>query len=210
VSDALAALVDGAGGRIATGFLGTPLVLPALCRGGHFERAYRLLMNPECPGWLYQVQAGATTMWERWDAIRPGGKVQAGEMGGSEGMLSFNHYAYGAVAAWLYRTVAGLAPGSPGYGEIVFAPVPGGGLDHARAAIATPLGRAAIAWRGNAGALTVDLEVPPGARGRFAAPPGRWRASLGGAPAAFTGTTQARPSLDLGSGRWTLELTAEV
>ena len=193
VSDALAALVDAAGGRIATGFLGTPLVLPALCRGGHFESAYRVLMNPECPGWLYQVLAGATTMWERWDAIKPGGRVQAGEMGGSEGMLSFNHYAYGAVGAWLYRTVAGLAPASPGYAEILFAPIPGGGLDHARAAIATPFGRAAIAWRLRR-RLAIDLPCHPARPGLFVAPPGDWRASLDGVPTDFGGRPRAAPA----------------
>ena len=129
-TDALAALVNRSEGRIATGFLGTPLVLPALCRGGHYEAAYRLLMNPECPGWLHQVLAGATTMWERWDAIRADGSILGDGPEGTPGstMSSFNHYAYGAVAAWLYRTVAGIAPGAPGYAEVVFAPVPGGGL----------------------------------------------------------------------------------
>ena len=176
-TDALAALVNRSEGRIATGFLGTPLVLPALCRGGHYEAAYRLLMNPECPGWLHQVLAGATTMWERWDAIRADGSILGDGPEGTPGstMSSFNHYAYGAVAAWLYRTVAGIAPGAPGYAEVVFAPVPGGGLTRARAEIATPFGKSAISWAlRDDGGLTVRIEVAPGARGRFVAPPGAW------------------------------------
>jgi alpha-L-rhamnosidase len=170
----LARLVDGNGGRIATGFLGTPLVLPALTRGGQIDAAYRLLLNEDCPGWLYQVKLGATTMWERWDAVRPDGSLHAGEMDVGEGtsMTSFNHYAYGAVAEWLYRSVAGIAPDAddPGYGRIVFAPQPGGGLTHARADLLTPYGAAAVAWRLDDDALCVSLEVPPGACGRFVAP----------------------------------------
>src|SRR5262249_7590533 len=73
VAASLAQLVERSGGKIGTGFLGTPLVLSALTQGGEIEAAYRLLLNTECPGWLYQVLQGATTMWERWDAIRPDG-----------------------------------------------------------------------------------------------------------------------------------------
>jgi alpha-L-rhamnosidase len=176
VGDALAELVRLSGGRIATGFLGTPLVLPALAGTGHLDEAYQLLLNRDCPGWLYQVLMGATTMWERWDAILPGGTIHSGEMSVGEGanMLSFNHYAYGAVAAWLYRSVAGIGPDAddPGYSTIVFAPLPGGGLSRARARLETPYGLASISWKLAANELEVDLVIPPGARGRFAAPPG--------------------------------------
>lgn len=178
VAGQLARLVDGNGGRIATGFLGTPLVLPALTRGGQVEAAYRLLLNEDCPGWLYQVKLGATTMWERWDAIRPDGSLHAGEMDVGEGtsMTSFNHYAYGAVAEWLYRSVAGIAPDGehPGYGRVIFAPKPGGGLTHARASVLTPYGHTAIAWTAEDDALSVSIEIPPGAYGSFVTPSG-WR-----------------------------------
>nr|WP_328743923.1 hypothetical protein [Streptomyces sp. NBC_00285] len=111
VGEALAALVRANRGRIATGFLRTPFVLPAHTRTGHTDEAYQLLLNPECPGWLYQVERGATTMWERWDAIQPDGTIDVENAGM---MLSFNHYAYGAVAAWLSQSVAGLRPATPG------------------------------------------------------------------------------------------------
>lgn len=176
LAERLAALIKANGDRIGTGFLGTPLVLPALSEHGQTEAAYRLLLNEQCPGWLYQVARGATTMWERWDAVREDGSLHAGEMDVAEGasMVSFNHYAYGAVAAWLYRTVAGLRPCAeePGYGSILFAPRPGGGLSHASAAIDTAYGPAGINWRLDGDRLRVELTIPPGARGRFSAPPG--------------------------------------
>lgn len=175
----LAELVRAAGGRIATGFLGTPLVLPALTATGHHDDAYRLLLNERCPGWLYQVRQCATTVWERWDAIREDGSIHNGQMADDDGemMLSFNHYAYGAVASWLYRTVAGIAPSldEPGYRKVVFAPVPGGGLTWAHAEMRTGYGRAAIRWERDGDRLAVDLSVPPGAHGELVVPPG-WRA----------------------------------
>lgn len=169
--DALAALVRANGGRIATGFLGTPFVLPALTSTGHTAEAYRLLLNTECPGWLYQVERGATTMWERWDAIRPDGTIDTEKAGT---MLSFNHYAYGAVAAWLYRSVAGLRAVEPGHRTVEIAPRPGGTLTSARASITTPYGTASVAWSIGGTTLTVDVTLPPGTTGRFSAPEG-WR-----------------------------------
>jgi alpha-L-rhamnosidase len=173
---ALAELVRRSGGRIGTGFLGTPLVLPALAAGGEIEAAYELLMNERCPGWLYQVARGATTMWERWDAVQEDGSLHAGEMAVAEdaSMISFNHYAYGAVAAWLMRGVAGIGPdeGGPGYERIRFAPTPGGNLNHACASLETPRGRATIAWRLRDDEMVVDLTVPPTAIGHFEVPTG--------------------------------------
>ncbi len=157
-------------GRIATGFLGTPLVLFALSRNGHLAEAYRMVLRREAPSWLYQVDRGATTVWERWDAILPDGSIHGGEMdtddGGSAGMLSFNHYAYGAMVDWVYRTVAGLAPDPerPGYRVVHVAPRPADGLDRAAASIDTRLGRLAIDWAVRDDVLEVELTVPFGAR----------------------------------------------
>jgi len=88
--------------RLGTGFLGTPGICQVLSDHGREDVAYALLLQRECPSWLYPVTRGATTIWERWDAIQPDGSINPGEM------LSFNHYAYGAVGAWLYGEVAGL------------------------------------------------------------------------------------------------------
>ncbi|WP_136043075.1 MULTISPECIES: glycoside hydrolase family 78 protein [unclassified Microbacterium] len=152
----LAELVHADGNRIATGFVGTPLVCDALTLTGHTDAAYDLLQERECPSWLYQVVQGATTIWERWDALLPDGSVNPGTM------TSFNHYALGAVADWLHRSVAGLAPAEPGYRRIRFAPRPGGGLTQASATQRTPYGEASISWRIEHDRLHVDLVVPVG------------------------------------------------
>lgn len=172
----LAQLVDANRGRIATGFLGTPLLLPALSRTGQGPAAYRLLLNRECPGWLYQVDRGATTMWERWDAVGEDGSLHAGAMSTEEAnsMISFNHYAYGAVSAWLYQNVAGLAPDpvEPGFGRIRFEPQPGGDLTWASAALVTGYGEAAIRWDVTDAGLDVEMVVPPGAVADLRCPDG--------------------------------------
>ena len=159
-------------GRIATGFLGTPLVLFALSHNDYLAEAYLMLLRRDAPSWLYQVDRGATTVWERWDAIKPDGSIHGGDMdagsgdGGGGSMLSFNHYAYGAMIDWVYRTVAGLAPDAdePGYRLVHVAPRPAVGLDHAAAAIDTRLGRLAIDWTIAGDVFEATLEVPFGAR----------------------------------------------
>ncbi|MEU1972144.1 family 78 glycoside hydrolase catalytic domain [Microbacterium sp. NPDC019599] len=155
--DRLAELVRGAGHRISTGFAGTPFVCDALTATGHLDDAYALLLQKEAPSWLYAVTMGATTIWERWDSMLPDGSINPGEM------TSFNHYAFGAVADWMHRTVAGIAAFEPGYRRILFAPQPGGGITWADASLETPYGRAAIAWRQDGDVLTVEIVVPHGA-----------------------------------------------
>jgi alpha-L-rhamnosidase len=151
----LAELVRAEDYRISTGFVGTPLICDALCSAGAFTAAYRLLLQTKCPSWLYPVTMGATTIWERWDSLLPDGSVNPGQM------TSFNHYALGAVADWLHRTAAGLAPAAPGYRRIMIRPCPGGGLTWARARHHTPYGLAECAWRIEDGSMTVEVEIPP-------------------------------------------------
>jgi alpha-L-rhamnosidase len=153
----LADLVRAGGFRVRTGFVGTPLITDALCLAGEPELAYRLLLERGCPSWLYPVTMGATTIWERWDSMLPDGSINPGDM------VSFNHYALGAVADWLHRVVAGLAPAAPGYRELLVRPLPGGGLTSAAAAVDTPYGRAAVSWRRGDGRFVLDVEVPCGA-----------------------------------------------
>ncbi len=151
----LAELVREGGYRISTGFVGTPLVCDALCSVGAWDEAFRLLTERECPSWLYPVTMGATTIWERWDSMLPDGSINPGEM------TSFNHYALGAVADWLHRSVAGLAPGAPGYRHLDIRPQPGGGLTHASARHKTPYGMASSSWRIEGEQIEVEVVVPP-------------------------------------------------
>jgi alpha-L-rhamnosidase len=130
--DRLAELIAEGGHVIATGFIGTPFVLHALSETGHAATAYQLLTQEQSPSWLYQVAMGATTIWERWDAMLPDGTVNPGEM------TSFNHYAFGAVADWMHRVIAGIRPLAAGYERILFAPQPGAGITSASAALRTP------------------------------------------------------------------------
>ena len=155
--DRLAELVRAAGHRISTGFAGTPFVSDALTATGHLDDAYALLLQPDAPSWLYAVSMGATTIWERWDSMLPDGSINPGEM------TSFNHYAFGAVADWMHRSVAGLAPLEPGYRRILVAPQPGGGLTWAEASLETPHGRAAVRWDLDGADLRVEVTVPDGA-----------------------------------------------
>jgi alpha-L-rhamnosidase len=154
--DRLAELAEAAGYRVATGFVGTPLIADALTATGHVDVAYRLLTERECPSWLYPVLHGATTIWERWDSLLPDGTVNPGRM------TSFNHYALGSIGDWMHRVVAGLAPAGPGYREVLFRPRPGGGLTAACAAHESPYGRVSIAWALRDGYLEVSVEVPTG------------------------------------------------
>ena len=138
----LADLVRTAGFRISTGFVGTPLMTDALTDAGEPELAYRLLLQTGCPSWLYSVTMGATTVWERWDSMLPDGSINPGEM------TSFNHYALGAVADWLHRRVAGLAPAAPGYRELRGAPAARTARSpRRRRRHLTPYGEAAVSWQ---------------------------------------------------------------
>ena len=152
------------GYRISTGFVGTPLICDALCAVGAVREAYLLLTQEECPSWLYPVTMGATTVWERWDSMLPDGSINPGEM------TSFNHYALGAVADWLHRTVAGLAPAEPGYRRLEIRPLPGGPFTHASARHLTPYGEAASAWRIESGEFFLTVVVPPNTSARVTLP----------------------------------------
>ena len=157
-ADRLAQIVKENGYRISTGFIGTPLICDALSANGHADTAYRLLFQTENPSWLYAVKMGATTIWERWDSLLPDGTVNP------SGMTSFNHYAFGAVADWMHRVVAGLAPAAPGYRRLRIAPQPPRrGLTEASARLRTPYGDASSAWTLDDGMLRLTVVVPVGA-----------------------------------------------
>lgn len=150
----LAALVRSRGDRLDTGFLSTPFLLDALWDTGHQDLARTLLWQDKAPSWLYEVDRGATTIWEAWDAVDPAGVPR---------QVSMNHYAFGCVDEWLFRKVAGLAPSAPGWREISIDPDFSCGLSHAEASVQTPLGQAAVSWTVEHGQLTVNTVVPYGA-----------------------------------------------
>ena len=156
----LAQLVTQAQFRVSTGFAGTAFVLDALARSNQFDAAYRLLLEQQCPSWMYPVTMGATTVWERWDSMLPDGSINTGEM------TSFNHYALGAVADWIHRFIGGIAPLEPGYRQVLIAPRPGGGLTHAASSLRTPHGLVSLTWKVNAHNRTeIDIELPAAVTG---------------------------------------------
>ncbi len=154
MGERLAWLVRRDGYRIGTGFVGTPLIADALTHTGHLRQAERMLRQTECPSWLYPITMGATTIWERWDSMLEDGSINPGEM------TSFNHYALGAIADWLHRVVAGLAPAEPGYHRLEIAPQPLPGLDWASTRHETPYGTAEVEWRREGAGIVVRALVP--------------------------------------------------
>ncbi|MDO5618512.1 alpha-L-rhamnosidase [Kocuria sp.] len=175
----LAQLVREAGGKISTGFAGTPVVTDALTRDGYLEEAYLMLQATENPSWLYPVSMGATTIWERWDSMLPDGSINPGEM------TSFNHYALGAVADWMQRVVAGLALEDTAYRRIRIAPRPGGTLTSAGATHNTPYGQASVDWEIRDGQLHTRVVLPVGTSGVVDLP-GQARVEVGHGRHEFT------------------------
>ncbi len=144
--------------HITTGFLGTPLICHVLSDYGYLDEAYLLLNRREYPSWLYPIVAkGATTIWERWDGIKPDGSFQ------DAGMNSFNHYAYGAIGDWLYGVVAGVKidERAPGYKHIIIDPHPGGGLSYAKISLESMYGTIQSGWEIKGDSITLTVEIPP-------------------------------------------------
>ena len=159
--DNLAALVESNGYRIGTGFPGTPYILFALADNGRPDVAFRMLTNETCPSWLYEVKMGATTVWERWDGLDEHGECPIGD-DGTDLMISYNHYASGAVGAFLYRRVAGIEPVEAGYRRFRVRPLVGGGLMWANGHVDTPYGTAGSAWSVTGTRFTLTVDVPFG------------------------------------------------
>ncbi len=151
----LAANIKSYGNHLTTGFLGTPYLCHVLTRFGYNDLAFKLLNQKTYPSWLYPVTMGATTIWERWDGIKPDSTFQAVTMN------SFNHYAYGAIGDWMYRKMAGLDTDLPGYKSLKIEPRPGGGFSQAAAELETLFGHAASRWQiGDDKNLVLEIEVP--------------------------------------------------
>ncbi len=170
-SENLARLVEKNGYCIGTGFPGTPYLLFALADHGHADTAYKMLLNTQCPSWLYEVRMGATTLWERWDGLDENGECPIGD-DGTDKMISYNHYAAGAVGDFLYRRVAGIEPLEAGYRRFALRPLPGGGLTWASAWVETPYGRITVDWKVEGAALQIEVAVPMGTQCELTLPDG--------------------------------------
>ena len=169
----LAELVRANDYKIMTGFAGTPYILFALADNGYVDDAFKLLLNEDCPGWLYTVKAGATTMWERWDALNTDGTIRADTI---PDMVSFNHYAYGAVGAFFYRRILGIEAIEPGYRRFSVRPITGGGLTRAEGRI----GEIAVAWRVDGGKFLLNVTVPDCSEADIVLPSGKAECVKGG------------------------------
>ena len=152
----LAEDVRSRGNHLSTGFVGTSYLCHVLSRFGYLDLAYELVNQESYPSWLYPVKHGATTIWERWDGIKPDGSFQDVHMN------SFNHYAYGAIGEWLYRVAAGLDvdPLAPGYKHALIQPQPGGGFRHMRATLNTMYGPLSTEWAVHDDGMTLEVTVP--------------------------------------------------
>ncbi|MGZ3829407.1 MAG: family 78 glycoside hydrolase catalytic domain [Mucilaginibacter sp.] len=155
----LAANIRQYNNHLTTGFLGTPYICEVLSRFGYSNEAYNLLLQDTYPSWLYPVKMGATTIWERWDGIKTDGTFETPTMN------SYNHYAYGAIGDWMYRTVAGIdtKTDGPGYKKIIIKPTLGGRLDYVNADYETNYGKVSSHWKIDGGKVYLDVEIPANA-----------------------------------------------
>jgi len=164
------------GNHLTTGFLGTPYLCHVLSRFGHTNVAYDLLLQESYPSWLYPVKMGATTIWERWDGIKPDGSFQ------TESMNSFNHYAYGAIGDWMYRTMTGIQSdeSAVGYKKIIIKPQPGGKISHAAAELMTSYGLVKSSWKIENGLFKLDVVIPANTQATVILPDGKTEQSGSG------------------------------
>lgn len=155
-AERLAANVKDYGNHLTTGFLGTPYLCHVLTRFGYTDLAYSLLLQEKYPSWLYPVKMGATTIWERWDGIKPDGTFQVPSMN------SYNHYAYGAIGDWMYRVMVGLDTyeDGTGYKHSKIEPHIGGGFTNAAASLQTYYGKLSNSWKLTGDQLVMEVEVP--------------------------------------------------
>jgi Bacterial alpha-L-rhamnosidase 6 hairpin glycosidase domain/Bacterial alpha-L-rhamnosidase C-terminal domain len=202
-ADRLVTAIRTAGWHLTTGFAGVGYLLPVLSSTGHTAVAYRLLEQASVPSWRYMVEAGATTIWERWDGWTSERGFQ------SPWMNSFNHYSLGSVGEWLYRFVLGIdqAPDTAGFGRLLIRPHPGGSLSWARGAYRSVRGPVRTGWQRDGGRLRFQVELPPNVTASVRIPsddPGAVRDGAGNPPASLAGFPGARDAREavfqIGSG----------
>lgn len=146
---------------LQTGFFATEHLLPLLVEAGEQKLAYDVLLQESCPGWMYQVKCGATTTWERWDALKPDGTVNEEKMAGSgENMVSFNHYAFGSVGEFYYQYILGIRPEKPGFAKLHFAPYPDERLGGVSGSYLSVAGKIESAWWYGTDGCHIRLATP--------------------------------------------------
>ncbi len=150
--------------HLTTGFLGTPYLCEVLTRFNKNDVAYTLLNQESYPSWLYPVKMGATTIWERWDGIKPDGSFQ------DAGMNSFNHYAYGAIGDWMYQHISGIQIAEKGFKKIRIEPLPGGGITSAKAAYESPYGPIVSEWAIENNKTKLNIKIPANASANVVLP----------------------------------------
>jgi alpha-L-rhamnosidase len=197
------------GNHLTTGFLGTPYLCHVLSRFGYTDVAYALLFQEAYPSWLYPVKKGATTIWERWDGIKPDGSFQ------NITMNSFNHYAYGAIGDWLYRVAAGINTDSSavGYKKIIITPQPGGRFTSVAASLKTGYGMVQSAWTTRNGKLVIDVTIPANTQAVVRLPQAAAVAiDFGAAFKSKPTLVQKGPDAELvvGSGTWHIEYPFKI
>ena len=155
-ADQLAEMIVACGNHLETGFVGTPYLLHVLSKYGHLELAYTLLLREEYPSWLYPVTKGATTIWEHWDGIMEDGSFWSADMN------SYNHYAYGSVADWIYTVAAGIntVESAPGYEKILIEPYPDTRLNWLKASVETRHGLVSSEWKKEADFWRYEITTP--------------------------------------------------
>lgn len=168
----LVELVRKNGFKVGTGFAATPYLCEALAVTGNVQVAYAMLLEKECPSWLYPATMGATTIWERWDSMLPDGSINPGEM------TSFNHYAFGAIAKFMYERVAGLQRLEPGWGKFRISPSMGAEFSSASAHHVCPQGTISFSWEvqkldGNQNEIRLEATIPPNTWGEVILPEGK-------------------------------------
>lgn len=180
--------------HLSTGFLGTPYIMHVLSENGYPEAAYELMMKKDFPSWLYQVEQGATTVWEHWDGRKPDGTMWSADMN------SFNHYAYGSVGKWLYEVCAGLKrdESAPGYKHFFVEPQIGGGLTYAETTHLCEYGQISAGWKMEGHKVVLEVTVPPNTSAAVRIPKGTAVTEVDGEAA---GAQSREEALQLGSGQ---------
>ena len=181
--------------HLSTGFLGTPYIMHALSDNGYLEEAYELLMKKDFPSWLYQVEQGATTVWEHWDGLKPNGSMWSADMN------SFNHYAYGSIGKWLYEVCAGLKrdESHPGYQHFYIEPHPGGDLYYAETTHQCEYGTITVRWEKQKDQMMLYAEIPANTTATIILPQEGKPIECGGL---HFKATQSGLTADVGSGKY--------